>query len=54
LADLLPEQIVRLDDGLKAVVLLDQRRLPDDVDVTEDGVHRAPYTESLARVHAAA
>ena len=29
--ELLPEQIVRLDDSLPAVVLLDQRRLPDSV-----------------------
>jgi methylthioribose-1-phosphate isomerase len=29
MAELSPERIVRLDDGLPAVVLLDQRRLPD-------------------------
>jgi methylthioribose-1-phosphate isomerase len=29
MTELLPERIVRLDDGLPAVVLLDQRRLPD-------------------------
>jgi methylthioribose-1-phosphate isomerase len=29
-SDLLPEQIIRLDEAVPAVVLLDQRRLPDE------------------------
>src|SRR5213080_1809143 len=31
MAELAPEQIVRLEEGGPAVVLLDQRRLPDEV-----------------------
>jgi hypothetical protein len=30
MADLRPDQIIRLDESVPAVVLLDQRRLPDE------------------------